>query len=111
MENFTTAIRSIASDQNEFCRERLLKVLSDRLGRRFIMLASLEAFIILTALTATASSAGQLMFWRLLALAASCLWHWRRWDLCSRTSSAADHWVGYSGRWRPERPLAQLVSR
>jgi MFS family permease len=30
------------------------------------MLASLEAFIILTALTAPASSAGQLMFWRLL---------------------------------------------
>jgi predicted MFS family arabinose efflux permease len=119
MENFATATRSIASDQNEFGRERLLKVLSaatfliffqgymvapliprlsvafgisaqqiglivpaylisygastlaygvlsDRLGRRFIMLASLEAFIILTALTATASSAAQLMFWRLL---------------------------------------------
>jgi hypothetical protein len=28
MENFTTVIRSIASDQNEFRRERLLKVLS-----------------------------------------------------------------------------------
>ena len=28
MENFATAIRSITSDQNEFRRERLLKVLS-----------------------------------------------------------------------------------
>ncbi len=119
MENFATAIRSIASDQNELRRERFLKVLSaatfliffqayivapliprlssvfgisaqqiglivpaylipygvstlvygvlsDRLGRRPIMFASLAAFIILTALTATASSAGQLMLWRLL---------------------------------------------
>ena len=41
-------------------------VLSDRLGRRLIILVSLLAFIILTALTATASSAGQLMLWRLL---------------------------------------------
>jgi len=41
-------------------------VLSDRLGRRSIMFASLAAFIILTALTATANSAGQIMFWRLL---------------------------------------------
>lgn len=41
-------------------------VLSDRLGRRVIILVSLLAFIILTALTATASSAGQLMLWRLL---------------------------------------------
>src|SRR5260370_29023854 len=41
-------------------------VLSDRLGSRTIMFASLAAFIILTALTATANSAGQLMFWRLL---------------------------------------------
>jgi MFS family permease len=119
MENFATAIRSIASDQNEFRRERLLKVLSaatfliffqaymvapliprlsiafgisaqqiglivpaylipygvstlvygvlsDRIGRRTIIFASLAAFIILTALTATANSAGQLMLWRLL---------------------------------------------
>ena len=41
-------------------------VLSDRLGRRPIMFASLAAFIILTALTATANSAGQLMLWRSL---------------------------------------------
>jgi predicted MFS family arabinose efflux permease len=119
MENFATAIRSIASDQNELRRERFLKVLSaatfliffqaymvapliprlsavfgisaqqiglvvpaylipygvstlvygvlsDRIGRRSIMFASLAAFIILTGLTATANSAGQLMFWRLL---------------------------------------------
>ena len=119
MENFTTVIRSIASDQNEFRRERLLKVLSaatfliffqaymvapliprlsiafgisaqqigfivpaylipygvstlvygvlsDRIGRRTIIFASLAAFIILTGLTATANSAGQLMLWRLL---------------------------------------------
>jgi MFS family permease len=112
MENFTTAIRSIASDQNEFRRERLLKVLSaatfliffqaymvapliprlsiafgisaqqiglivpaylipygvstlaygvlsDRIGRRTIIFASLATFIILTGLTATANSAGQ----------------------------------------------------
>jgi len=41
-------------------------LLSDRLGRRRIMLASLLAFVILTALTATAQSAAQLILWRLL---------------------------------------------
>src|SRR5437867_11800611 len=41
-------------------------LLSDRLGRRRIMLASLLAFITLTALTATAQSALQLIFWRLM---------------------------------------------
>lgn len=41
-------------------------MLSDRLGRRRIMLASLLAFVILTALTATAQSASQLVLWRLL---------------------------------------------
>jgi predicted MFS family arabinose efflux permease len=41
-------------------------LLSDRLGRRRIMLASLLAFITLTALTATAQSAAQLILWRLL---------------------------------------------
>jgi predicted MFS family arabinose efflux permease len=40
-------------------------LLSDRLGRRRIMLASLLAFVVLTALTATAQSAAQLIFWRL----------------------------------------------
>ena len=40
-------------------------VLSDRLGRRRIMLASLIAFGVLTALTATAQSATQLVLWRL----------------------------------------------
>lgn len=40
-------------------------LLSDRLGRRRIMLASLLAFVILTALTATAQSASQLVLWRL----------------------------------------------
>ena len=40
-------------------------LLSDRLGRRRIMLASLLAFVILTALTATAQSATQLILWRL----------------------------------------------
>src|SRR5919197_1479566 len=39
---------------------------SDRLGRRRIMLASLLAFVILTALTATAQSAAQMIVWRLL---------------------------------------------
>jgi len=41
-------------------------LLSDRLGRRRIMLASLLAFILLTALTATAQSASQMILWRLL---------------------------------------------
>ncbi len=41
-------------------------LLSDRLGRQRIMLASLLAFVILTALTATAQSAAQLILWRLL---------------------------------------------
>lgn len=41
-------------------------LLSDRLGRRRIMLASLAAFIVLTALTATARSASELIFWRLI---------------------------------------------
>ena len=40
--------------------------LSDRLGRRRILLASLLAFVILTAFTATAQSASQLIIWRLL---------------------------------------------
>lgn len=41
-------------------------LLSDRLGRRRIMLVSLTAFIVLTALTATARSASQLILWRLV---------------------------------------------
>jgi predicted MFS family arabinose efflux permease len=41
-------------------------LLSDRLGRRRIMLASLLAFVVLTALTATAQSASQLILWRLM---------------------------------------------
>lgn len=41
-------------------------LLSDRLGRRRIMFASLLAFILLTALTATSQSAAQMTFWRLL---------------------------------------------
>src|SRR2546428_4449898 len=41
-------------------------LLSDRLGRRRIMLASFLAFIIFTALTATAQSASQLIFWRFI---------------------------------------------
>ena len=41
-------------------------LLSDRLGRQRIMIASLVAFIVLTALTATARSASELMFWRLV---------------------------------------------
>src|SRR5256885_1465958 len=40
-------------------------LLSDRLGRRRIMLASLLAFVVLTALTATAQSASQMILWRL----------------------------------------------
>jgi predicted MFS family arabinose efflux permease len=39
-------------------------VLSDRIGRGRIMLASLSAFIVLTALTATARTADQLTAWR-----------------------------------------------
>lgn len=41
-------------------------LLSDRLGRRRIMLASLLAFVGLTALTATAQSASQMLRWRLV---------------------------------------------
>ncbi len=41
-------------------------LLSDRLGRRRIMLGSLLAFIVLTALTATTQSVGQMVVWRLL---------------------------------------------
>lgn len=47
-------------------------LLSDRIGRRRIMVASFLAFVLLTALTATARSARQLIFWRLMtALGAS----------------------------------------
>ncbi len=41
-------------------------LLSDWIGRRRIMLASLFAFVALTALTVTAHSATQMIFWRLL---------------------------------------------
>lgn len=41
-------------------------VLSDAMGRRRIILASLTAFAILTALTASAGSANQVILWRLL---------------------------------------------
>ena len=41
-------------------------LLSDWIGRRRIMLASLLAFAVLTAATATAASAGQIILWRLL---------------------------------------------
>lgn len=41
-------------------------LLSDRIGRRRIMLASLFAFALLTGLTATSRSASQLIVWRLL---------------------------------------------
>jgi len=41
-------------------------LLSDRLGRRRIMYLSLTAFVVLTALTATARSASQILLWRLL---------------------------------------------
>lgn len=41
-------------------------LLSDHLGRWRIMLASLISFVVLTALTATAQSASQMMLWRLL---------------------------------------------
>ena len=41
-------------------------LLSDRLGRRRIMLGSLVAFIFLTLITATARSAPQILWWRLL---------------------------------------------
>jgi predicted MFS family arabinose efflux permease len=40
-------------------------VLADRIGRRRVLLASLAAFIALTALTATAQTATQLVLWRL----------------------------------------------
>jgi len=52
-------------------------LLSDRLGRRRIVLASLLAFTALTALTATAQSATQLMLWRLvtgLGTSGGCHW-------------------------------------
>lgn len=41
-------------------------LLSDRIGRRPIMLTSLLAFVLLTAITATAQSATHLIIWRLL---------------------------------------------
>lgn len=41
-------------------------LLSDRIGRRRIMLASLSAFVVLTAFTATAQSAAQMVVWRTL---------------------------------------------
>jgi predicted MFS family arabinose efflux permease len=41
-------------------------LLSDRIGRRRIMITSLLAFSVLTALTATAQSASQMILWRLL---------------------------------------------
>jgi predicted MFS family arabinose efflux permease len=41
-------------------------LLSDWLGRRWIMLASLATFVALTGLTATATTADQMIFWRLL---------------------------------------------
>lgn len=44
----------------------LYNLLSDYFGRRRIMLVSLAAFVVLTVLTATAQSAWQLIFWRLL---------------------------------------------
>ncbi|MBI2882953.1 MAG: MFS transporter [Candidatus Methylomirabilis oxyfera] len=44
----------------------LYGLLSDRLGRLRIMFTSLLAFVVLTALTATAQSASQMNFWRLL---------------------------------------------
>ena len=43
----------------------LYGVLADRIGRRRVLLASLIAFIALTALTATAQTETQLMMWRL----------------------------------------------
>lgn len=42
-------------------------LLSDWIGRRRIMFASLAAFVVLTGLTATSHSANQIIFWRLLA--------------------------------------------
>lgn len=41
-------------------------LLSDRIGRQCIMIASLSAFVLLTGLTATARSAQELTFWRLM---------------------------------------------
>src|SRR2546426_4262018 len=41
-------------------------LISDRLGRRPIILASLLVFAILTSLTATAGSSSQMIAWRLL---------------------------------------------
>jgi MFS family permease len=41
-------------------------LLSDRLGRRPVLVASLLAFILITALTAIARSASELIVWRLL---------------------------------------------
>jgi len=41
-------------------------LISDRLGRRPIMLASLAAFVLLTAITATSQSATAIILWRLI---------------------------------------------
>ena len=62
-------------------------LLSDWLGRRRIMLGSLAAFILLTLITATARSAPQILWWRLLTglgasgvvpLALAFIGAWRR---------------------------------
>ena len=49
-----------------------LGFVSDRLGLRGIVLSSLGAFVVLTALTATSGSAGQLLAWRGLTGACAC---------------------------------------
>ncbi len=49
-----------------------LGFVSDRLGLRGIVLCSLTAFVVLTAATATAGSAAQLLFWRGLTGACAC---------------------------------------
>jgi len=49
-----------------------LGFISDRLGLRRIVLRSLAAFVLLTALTATSRSAGELLAWRALTGACAC---------------------------------------
>jgi predicted MFS family arabinose efflux permease len=77
-------------------------LLSDRLGRRRIMLASLLAFVILTALTATAQSASQMILSGVLGL----LWPFQRLlgeAPAAPTGTIHDLFAAYGSLLRPGR--------
>ena len=84
--------------------------LSDRLGRRPILVGSLAAFVVLTALTATAQSAQALLMLRLLTglgasgvvpLALAFIGTW------FPTANGDMPWAGCSARWQEALPLAR----